>query len=120
MNRAGDAGFTLIETLIALAILAMASMALLGATEAHIRSIAALEARAAAQWATENHLAELVIGAEPDAEPAAMLGHSFAVAETRSPTSDPGLEQVDLAATDLGDGQVYARLTGFILRGDDR
>ncbi len=119
MKRAGDAGFTLIETLIALAILAMASMALLGATEAHIRTIAALESRAAAQWATENHLAELTIGAAPDAEPAPMLGHSFAIAETRSPTSDPGLEKVDLAATDLDDGRVHARLTGFILRGAD-
>ena len=34
MNRRGDAGFTLIETLVALAVLATAAMALLGATEA--------------------------------------------------------------------------------------
>ena len=67
MNRRGDAGFTLVETLVALAVLAMAAMALLGATQAHIRNIAALEARAAAQWAAENHLAELVIGAKPQA-----------------------------------------------------
>jgi general secretion pathway protein I len=116
MNRSGDSGFTLIETLVALAVLAMAATALLGATEAHIRNIAALEARAAAQWATENHLAELVIGAKPEAGPVSMMGHSLLVTETRSPTSDPGLEQVDLAATDRADGQVYARLTGFILR----
>ncbi|WP_234853200.1 type II secretion system minor pseudopilin GspI [Paracoccus everestensis] len=116
MNRRGDAGFTLVETLVALAVLAMAAMALLGATQAHIRNIAALEARAAAQWAAENHLAELVIGAKPQADPVSMMGHSIRVTETRSPTSDPGLEQVDLAATDMADGQVYARLTGFVLR----
>ncbi|MDQ1901649.1 type II secretion system minor pseudopilin GspI [Paracoccus sp. WLY502] len=116
MKRGGDAGFTLIETLVAMAVLAMAAMALLGATEAHIRNIAALEARAAAQWAAENHLAELVVGAAPQAGPVAMMGHSVRVTETRRPTSDPGLEQVDLAATDMADGQVYARLTGFVLR----
>lgn len=116
MKRAGDAGFTLVETLVALAVLAMAAMALLGATEVHIRNIAALEARAAAQWAAENHLAELVIGSEPEAGPVSMMGHSLRVTETRRSTSDPGLEQVNLAATDMADGQVYARLTGFILR----
>ena len=116
MKQRAEAGFTLVETLVALAVLAMAAMALLGATEAHIRNIAALEARAAAQWAAENHLAELVIGAAPDPGPVSMMGHSLRVTETRSPTSDPDLERVDLAATDISDGQVYARLTGFILR----
>ncbi|QDA36480.1 type II secretion system protein GspI [Paracoccus liaowanqingii] len=120
MRRAPDAGFTLIETLVALAILAMSAMALLGATEAHIRTIAALESRAAAQWVAENYLAELAVGADPDAEPAPMLGVSLSVTETRSPTSDPDLEQVDLAATDRADGRVYARLTGFVMRGADR
>lgn len=116
MSRGGEAGFTLVETLVALAILALAAMALLGATEAHIRTIAGLEARAAAQWAAENHLAELAIGARPQAGPLSMLGHSLRVTETRVPTGDPGLDRVDLAATDTADGQVHARLTGFVLR----
>ncbi len=120
MTRTSDAGFTLIETLVALAILAMSAMALLGATEAHIRSIAALESRAAAQWVTENHLAELTIGAEPATDPDPMLGIAFTVTDTRATTSDPDLEQVDLVATDRGDGRVYARLTGFIVRWADR
>lgn len=117
MIRAPDAGFTLIETLVALAILAMSSMALLGATEAHIRSIGALETRAAAQWVTENHLAELSIGAVPDTDPAPMMGIDFTVSETRLPTEDPDLERVDLDATDRADGRVYSRLTGFVMRG---
>lgn len=116
MTRRGDAGFTLIETLVALAVLAMSAMALLGATEAHIRNIAGLEARAAAQWAAENHLAELVIGAAPQPDPVSMMGHSVRVTETRSPTSDPALDRVDLGATDMADGRVYARLTGFVLQ----
>lgn len=117
MNRGGDAGFTLIETLVALAVLATAAMALLGAIEAHVRNIAALESRAAAQWAAENHLAELAIGAAPGAGPVSMMGHDLRVTETRSPTSDPGLDRVDLVATDMADGQVHARLTGFVPRG---
>ena len=79
MTRAPEAGFTLIETLVALAILAMSAMALLSATEAHIRTIAALETRAAAQWVAENHLAELSVGAKPDADAAPMLGIALSV-----------------------------------------
>ena len=119
MTRAPDAGFTLIETLVALAILAMSAMALLSATEAHIRTIAALETRAAAQWVAENHLAELTVGAKPDADAAPMLGIALSITDTRSPTSDPDLEQVDLAASDRADAIVYARLTGFVVRGSE-
>lgn len=119
MTRASDAGFTLIETLVALAVLAMSAVALLGATEAHIRSIGALELRAAALWTTENHLAELTLGTEPDGDPAPMLGVSFAVTERSSPTSDPDLKQVIVSATNRNDERIYSRLTGFIVRGTD-
>ena len=66
----GEAGFTLIEALVALAILAMSAVALLSATEAHVARIGDLEARALAQLAAENHLAEIELGlAEDAAEP---------------------------------------------------
>ncbi|MGL5010123.1 MAG: type II secretion system minor pseudopilin GspI, partial [Paracoccaceae bacterium] len=71
--RAPDAGFTLIETLVALAVLAISAVALLATTQAHITRIAGLEARAAATWAAENHLAEITLGLEPADTPPPML-----------------------------------------------
>jgi general secretion pathway protein I len=114
MTRTAEAGFTLIETLIALAILAMTAVAMLGATEAHIARISALEYRAAGQWVAENYLAELTLGLEP-AMPAPMLGVQFDVAADLTATDDRDLQRVDITATDTADGRSYARLVGFVL-----
>jgi general secretion pathway protein I len=114
MTRSPDAGFTLIETLIALAILAMTAVAMLGATEAHIARISALEYRAAAQWAAENYLVELTLGLEPQS-PAPMLGVQFELLAEQTATEDPNLQRVDITATDAADGRSYARLVGFVL-----
>ena len=112
--RTQDAGFTLIETLVALAILAMSAVSLLGATEAHIARINALETRAAAQWVTENYLAELTLGESAAVAIDPMNGIVFTVDMTRTPTQDPDLEQVEIVARDTVAGGVFARLTGFI------
>lgn len=112
-----EAGFTLIETLVALVVLAVTSVALLTATEAHITRIGGLEARAAAGWITQNYLAELTLGLTP-ATPPAMLGRDFAVTETRSPTKDPALIQVTLTATEAGTSGTFGHLTGFLDMGD--
>lgn len=118
MKRAADAGFTLIETLVALAVLATSAVALLGATEAHIARIADLEARAAAQWAAENMLAELTLDGVPDMAPDPMLGIDFEMVIQTTPTSDPDLDRVDILAADAVNDRVYARLTGFLDTGD--
>lgn len=113
-NRRPDAGFTLIETLVALAILAMSAVSLLGATEAHVARIGALETRASAQWASENYLAELTLGLSPAAEPLPINGISFILRETRSTTSDADLSRVDITAREKNDGREYGRLIGFV------
>ena len=114
LSRSPDAGFTLIETLVALAILALSAVSLLGTTEAYIARIGALEARAAAQWATENYLAELTLGLTPAGSPLPMNGIAFTLEATRSVTSDPDLERVDIVARDNLDGRDYGLLTGFV------
>ena len=52
-------GFSLIEALVALAVLAIATVGLVRAVESHVDSTRALERRAAAMWVAENRLAEL-------------------------------------------------------------
>lgn len=114
MTRAAEAGFTLIETLVALVVLASSAVALLGATEAHIARIADLELRAAALWAAENMIAELTLGVEADSQPDAILGIDFAMSVQYSPTSDPDLSRIDVTAADAASGQEFSRLIGFL------
>ena len=114
MTRPSDAGFTLIESLVALVVLAVTSVALLMATEAHITRIGGLEMRAAAGWVTENHLAELSLGLTPAPTPPPMLGIAFQVTEQRTATADPALVMVTLSATETGKDQHFGRLTGFL------
>ena len=118
MMRQRQAGFTLIETLVALAVLAVSAVAILGAAQAQVARIGALEARAAALWAAQNHLAEIGLGLAPAAEPPAMLGYRFRMEVTETATADPDLTRLDIAATDIDSGQTLARLTGFVMAPD--
>lgn len=111
MARAGDAGFTLIESLVALAILGMSAVALLGATEAHVARVNGLETRALAQLAAENHLAEIELGLAPDDAETVLLGAAFRVTAERTPTADPALQRIDLTVR-LADGAIA--LAGFV------
>ncbi len=116
MTRQPQAGFTLIESLVALVVLAVTSVALLSATEAHIARIGGLETRAAAGWVTENHLAALSLGLPPAQTSAKMLGISFDVTEAQTPTQDPDLTQVTLTASETGTHQPFGRLIGFVAK----
>ena len=113
-RRSPEGGFTLIETLVALAILAMSAVSLLGATEAHISRIRALETRAAAQWVAENYLAEVTLGLNPSAAAGPMNGTELMVSSAYTPTADPDLARIDIVVRDPSDGVDYVRLTGFI------
>ncbi|MEO6300019.1 MAG: type II secretion system minor pseudopilin GspI [Paracoccaceae bacterium] len=108
-------GFTLIESLIALAVLAITAVSFLRATEANVGRVSALELRAAAGWVAQNRLAELMLGLQPTRGHVTMLGRDFTVTVTPTPTADPSLTQVDISAN-LVDGGVGARLTGFVVQ----
>jgi general secretion pathway protein I len=115
-----DAGFTLIESLVALTILAVSAVSLLMATEAYVARIDGLESRALAQLVAENRLAEIELGLEPNPGPAVVLGRAFRVAETRTPTEDPELERVDVEVTDLARAATYRGFVGFVDTGSPR
>ena len=114
MMRDPEAGFTLIETLVALSVLATSAVALIGATQAHVTRIAGLEQRAAAQWVGENALAETALGLDVTEQPATMLGYEFDLTAERAPTSDPAVEKVTMLVQGP-EGSTVARVTGFVL-----
>ncbi len=112
-----DGGFSLLEALIALSILAVAAAALIGAAEAHIDRVAGLEDRTVASWVAEDRLAELKIApGSPVAalETSNMGGRSWQVEVKTSGTDDPELVRVDIAVSDSATRNVQARLSGFI------
>lgn len=101
----GDTGFTLIEVLVALAILAVAAAGLIGAAERHVDTIRALERRTAALWVAENHVAELTVSSEAmpaTAQQVEMLGRIWSVQISRRASDDPDLDAMRIS---VGDGE---------------
>ena len=95
-----EAGFTLVEVLVALAILAVATVGLIAAAERHVDSIGALEARAIAQWVAENRIVELTASKDPSPRPSdtvEMLGRSWSVEIARAQTDDPDLQAMTIS-----------------------
>ena len=116
MARAPTNGFSLIEALIALAILAITAVSFLRATEANISRVTALETRTAASWVAQNRLAELTLGMAIPDTPVPMLGRNYTVAVTTTPTADPTLDRIDIVVTAPDDGTGNT-LTGFVWTG---
>lgn len=112
------AGYSLMEAMVALFVLAIAATALLLATRAHIDGIGGLEDRVTAQWIAENRLAELMLN-DPAAqsETVGMMGREWAVKVIKSATDDPDLMAVEIVVSRAGQPDVHARLTGFVDEG---
>lgn len=109
MTRAPDAGFTLIETLVALAVLATGAVALMGVVEDHARRIGALEDRIAMRWVAENRLAARHLGLSPERRWESALGTGFAVGESQRALGEDGLTEVIV--------QVSGDRGGVVMRG---
>lgn len=115
-----DLGFTLIEILVAVAILAVALAATTRA--ASLATDGALETRQRllATWAAENRVAELRARRTFPSVGATRLtadegGLALVIDEAVSETPNPTIHRVDLAVADARDpGRVLARLTAYV------
>jgi general secretion pathway protein I len=113
-------GFTLIEILIAVAILAVALAATTRA--ASVATDGALETRqrVLSTWAAENRIAELRARVIFPAVATTRLsvdqgGLSLVIDETVTETANPVIHKVDLAVSDARDPQrVLTRLTAYV------
>ncbi|MEI9928416.1 MAG: type II secretion system minor pseudopilin GspI [Sphingomonas sp.] len=111
----GDTGFSLIEALVALAVLAIAAVGLMRTVEAHIDSTRGLERRATAMWVAENRLAELELAPQA-ASPSEveMLGQRWRVAIHETRTDDPEIVRVRVDVFALAEAAPLASLDGFV------
>lgn len=108
-----DRGFSLIEALVALAVLAVATVGLMRTVQAHIDSTRGVERRAAAMWVAENHLAEMEAGipSEPQVE---MLGERWRIAVDKRSTDDPEILRVRISVFAGTEKTPLASLDGFV------
>ena len=114
MTRDTEGGFTLIEALVAMAVLAMGAVSLLSATEGHTRRISDLTDRVAARWAAEHALATLRTGLTPQTRDIEIYGITFDVTFDRVPTQDADLEKVTVSAAKAGSEQPLYVLDGYL------
>lgn len=115
-------GFTLLETLVALAILAIALTAAFRAMGVTAQSSAELRERLIGDWVAENRLAELrATQAWPDAGThegsAEQAGRSYRWREEVKSTANPLFRRVDVSVfSEASDEHAIARLSGYVAR----
>jgi general secretion pathway protein I len=124
--RAGTRGFTLIEILVALALLAVALAAGMRALAQGADGASTLKARTLALWVAQNRLAVAQIA--PDAlvagesrGDAVQAGMAFVWNVRVSTTPNPAFQRVDIAVAERDTPDyLLARLTGYVARGNER
>lgn len=112
-----EQGFSLMEALVAMLVLAVAAAGLIRATEAHVDSIRNLELRAGARWVAENRLVELGLPGTPRPGEVAMLGERYAVAQSIRATDDPEIGAATVSVGRAGERGSLVTLDGFVDRG---
>lgn len=111
-------GFTLLETLIALTVFAIAAGGFITAGSQGVRQMQALEQKMLAAWVAENRLAELRAARRwPDTgtrqEQVTFAGQPWAVQVRVVPTPHAGMRMLEVTVARDGPAAPLVTLTGF-------
>lgn len=114
--RNAEAGFTLIETLVALTVLAVGSMTLLAGVERHAASTRGLSDRLIARWVAENTLAATTLGIQIVPRWRTALGIEWAVTQDARQLPGTNLHAVTVRVADAAEGfdASLVVLTGYL------
>lgn len=117
-------GFTLLEVMIALAVLAVAAAGLIQTVSGNVRQSGALEERTIALWLAQNQITEMqVLGQFPPTgratERASMAGREWELVIETGNTAHPGLRRVEVGVQRPGndfreEGGTLVTLTAFL------
>lgn len=116
----GQSGFTLLEVLVALTILAIALAAIIGAASNQALNTTHLRDKTLAHWVAMNRIAEMQLSAEWPAKgklrgEEEMGLHAWHWVRTVTETPDPRVRQVDIAVyRDKQDERPVSSLTSFL------
>ena len=121
-------GFTLVELLVALVVVAMTAMTVSSAVGNIVSQTYVLERRAVAHWVAENQLARARLSRVNNVDPVAtgrntervvMSGRTWRINQEISETTHPWLRRVDIEVFEVVDDDDVGpldRLVGFIGR----
>ncbi len=111
----GEGGFTLIEVMVALAILAVVAVAASRASSAYLSSVDVLRTRTLAHFVAQNAAADLRIQdtwlTANRNQTINAQGRTWQVAMTVSGTLTPALKEVNITVAPIIDGQVRSAVT---------
>ncbi len=116
-RQSAEDGFTLVEVLVALVILAVATAGLIQAAEGHVDSIEGMQSRAIAQWVAENRIVELTFAPESRAQlpqTVEMAGQSWSVRLSDRPIEDPALEALTISVAKLDEVEPLVTMDFFL------
>lgn len=121
MQPRGGCGFTLVEVLVALAVVAIAMSAVLYGLGQGIDTSAALRDRTVALWVAQNRLAQHQLArAWPSLDTTEgvteMAGREWHWREQVSATPEPDFRRLDIEVRAASGGEALARLAGFVAR----
>ena len=112
-------GFTLIEVMVALVIVALSLSAILAAVSQQLRAAGAIKERTYANWIAHNRIVELRLASEvPEVDESddevRFADQIWAVRTTVSETGVENLYRIDVAVGFAGDESFIRTVTGFV------
>jgi general secretion pathway protein I len=118
MRRARESGFTLVESVTALFVFAVAAVAVLELNTQNARAMAQLETSVYARIVADNQMAlALGTGAVPPRGAATgketIAGRAYVWSRVVAPTTDPDIDRVEIAVRPLDDPRPAASMLGF-------